>query len=330
MTESLTERLKSSAVVREQANRFERLIAHVIATVAPRHVMRNKRFFDIWERHGYHVTPVHFYEPVPDSRVLAKMDLDRPSELVGLDLDLGAQLGLLGDCLRWREEYKTLQREKGLNPDDFYLENRFFGAVDAEILYCLIRSRRPRRIFEIGSGFSTLLAGHAVYRNEREGSPCELVAFEPYPSEALRRGAPGVSRVVERRLQDVPLETFGELSDGDVLFIDSSHVVAPGSDVCLELLEIVPRVKRGVLVHLHDIFFPHEYPRRWLLDNHYFWTEQYLLHAFLSFNSAFRVLWAEPLWRVNSQKSWLRRSPPSRPGEQCPAASGWLGPVTRI
>ena len=117
-----------------------------------------------------------------------------------------------------------------------------YGSVDAEIFYGPLRLRRPRRVYEIGSGHSTLLAAEALRRNEEEGAarPSSWPS-RPYPNETLRRGFPGLTRLVEKRLQDVPLETFQELEAGDMLFIDSSHVVAPGSDVCRELLEeIVP------------------------------------------------------------------------------------------
>ena len=99
-----------------------------------------------------------------------------------------------------------------------------------------------------------------------------------------------VSEVVTEPLQAIPLTRFEELGDGDVLFIDSTHVLAIGSDVQYEFLEILPRLRRGVTVHVHDIFLPFEYRRDWVMDEFRFWTEQYLLQAFLTFNSEFEVL----------------------------------------
>jgi hypothetical protein len=100
---------------------------------------------------------------------------------------------------------------------------------------------------------------------------------------------PGVSEVIVAPLQEVPMSRFTGLGANDILFVDSTHVLKAGSDVQLEYLEILPRLATGVLVHIHDIFLPMEYPRQWVVENKWFWNEQYLLQAFLAFNSAFRV-----------------------------------------
>jgi hypothetical protein len=134
-----------------------------------------------------------------------------------------------------------------------------------------------------------------------------------------------VARVIELPVQGVPLSVFGELSEDDVLFVDSTHVVRTGSDVNYEILEILPRVAPGVLVHFHDIFFPFEYPSEWVRGRHVFWTEQYLLQSFLAFNSEFQIFWAsrymqskyteqiaEVMRVTNLQPSslWIRRRVP--------------------
>jgi predicted O-methyltransferase YrrM len=270
---------------------IERFVARVIAALLPASLMRDKRLFDIWEAHGYHVLPAHFYEPVP-----AKTDIERVvgarSTLPGLDLVPDRQLALLDQLRLWRHEYDALPRTADESDDGFYLDNNFFGSVDAEVLYALIRTVRPARVFEIGSGFSTSISARACRANLIDtGHPCELVAIEPYPAEALA-DVEGLSRLLRERVQDVPLELFAELEAGDILFIDSSHAVVTGGDVCWELLEIVPRIAPGVFVHVHDVFLPAEYPQKWLKEDHYFWTEQYLLQALLAFNLAYEVVWA--------------------------------------
>lgn len=92
---------------------------------------------------------------------------------------------------------------------------------------------------------------------------------------------------------------FQKLKENDILFIDSSHVLKTGSDVQYEYLEILPRLNKGVLVHFHDIFLPAEYPQKWILEDHKFWNEQYLLQAFLAFNDSFEILWAGSYMHLN-------------------------------
>lgn len=251
------------------------------------------RSFRLLERLGVHVTPNHFYFPVPDTRSLDETLWKRQSELVGIDLDEAAQIELLASfAAEFRNEYEAFPREPTGVPHQFFLGNTRFDAVDAEILYCMIRRFRPARVFEIGSGYSTYLSAQALLKNrDAHGQPAELIACEPYPGPVLQAGFPGLSRLIAARVQDVPLTEFERLDSGDILFIDSSHVLKIGSDVQYEFLEILPRLKKGVLVHVHDIFLPAEYPRAWVLEQHKFWNEQYLLQAFLSFNSAYKVLW---------------------------------------
>ena len=248
----------------------------------------------ILHRMGIHVGRVGFYEPVPDTRELPERLWTRTSSLPGIDLGLDAQRALVAEFARaYRSEYDALPHGPTGRAHDFYLGNEAFGAVDAEILYCMIRSHRPKRVFEIGSGYSTLLAAQALRVNAEDGSAFGvLTSCEPYPNATLKGGVPGLARLLETKVQDVPMSEFEALEADDILFIDSSHVLKIGSDVQFEYLEILPRLRPGVLVHMHDIFLPAEYPRDWVLREHRFWNEQYLVQAFLAFNSVFRVLWA--------------------------------------
>jgi hypothetical protein len=119
----------------------------------------------------------------------------------------------------------------------------------------------------------------------------ELTIIDPYPSAVLRQGVPNVSRLIEDKIQNVSLGTFTSLASGDILFIDSSHVLREGGDVQFEYCEILPRLAPGVVVHIHDISLPRSYPNVYF-DQHLYWNEQYLLQAFLAFNSRFEVIWA--------------------------------------
>ncbi len=267
---------------------------YACARIFPSRLATDRRFFRTWESRGYHVTPNHFYQPIPDTRELSDALWATPSALPGIDVDEQGQIDLLAQFVAaFKAEYEALPRSKAAAPHLYYLNNASFESVDAEILYCMIRHFKPRRVWEIGSGFSTLLAAQAIEENRRlDGSRCELVAFEPYPNPTLKTGFPGLSRLVASRIQDVPLPEFAKLEQNDFLFIDSSHVLKIGSDVQYEYLEVLPRLAEGVIVHCHDIFLPAEYPRDWVVNDHRFWNEQYLLQAFLAFNRAFQVLWA--------------------------------------
>ena len=162
----------------------------------------------------------------------------------------------------------------------------------------MVRSFQPRRVVEIGCGMSTLIIAAALGRNAENGPSSEYVVIDPYPPSNVQAGVRGVSRLIAEEVQNVPLERFTDLQAGDILFVDSSHVVRIGSDVLYEYLEILPRLAPGVVVHAHDIFLPGQYPREWVLDRRRFWSEQYLLQSFLAFNHDFEVLWAAGLMDV--------------------------------
>ncbi|MCP4004488.1 MAG: class I SAM-dependent methyltransferase [bacterium] len=254
--------------------------------------MSDRRFFALWERRGYHAIPVHFYSPIPEPHTLVERLWETESETVGIDWNDAGQLRLLADIQSgYKREYDQFPTERLDDPYRFSLANGSFGRVDAEMLYGMVRHIKPKHFVEIGSGHSTLLAAQALLRNEKDGQPGELVAIEPFPDARLRNGFPGLSRVIPKPVQEVGFDEFESLEAGDILFIDSSHVLKTGSDVQYEFLEILPRLRPGVLVHVHDIFLPAEYPREWVLGMHRFWNEQYILQAFLSLNSSFEVLW---------------------------------------
>src|SRR6185295_15008070 len=170
--------------------------------------------------------PVHFYEPVPDTRQLSPELWEAHSTLGGIDLRTGEQLARLARfAASYRQEYEALPVEPTGDPTQYYEHNGVFASTDGEALYCMIRDYKPRRVIEIGSGFSSLLTAQALRKNADEGGPQgELVCVEPYPSQTLRRGFPGLTRLVAQPVQTVPLSLFDELEANDVLFIDSSHI----------------------------------------------------------------------------------------------------------
>jgi hypothetical protein len=201
-------------------------------------------------------------------------------------MNAGGQLRLLRDEFpKFRPEYDQFPLQPS-DSDRFYLNNGVFDGTDALVAYCMLRHFQPRLVVEVGSGFSSLITGEAV----RRGNKTELICIEPLPREFLRQGFPGLRTLIEKKVQDVDLALFSQLEDRDVLFIDSSHTVKIGGDVNYLFLEVLPRLKPGVVVHIHDIVLPLDYRRDWVVEQFRFWNEQHLLQAFLTFNSAFEVL----------------------------------------
>lgn len=255
-----------------------------------------KRSFPIFQKIGLHVILNHFYEPIPDTRTLKDDLWSNNSNLVAININDEYQNQILSEfSSMFKEEYEVfpLNKNEIEVPSQYYVNNGGFESVDGEILYSMIRSFKPKRIFEIGSGNSTYLSAQAILKNKEEkGHDCELIAIEPYPNDVLDAGFPALSKLIPSKIQDIPLSEFNKLEEDDILFIDSSHVLKIGSDVQYEYLEILPRLNKGVIVHVHDIFLPAEYQKEWVLKDYRFWTEQYLLQAFLAFNDSFEILWA--------------------------------------
>jgi Methyltransferase domain len=260
-------------------------LSRFIAAVMPRCLQSTEHpelFLD-WERHGFHVTPVHFYEPIPDTRSLPETLWNQPSELPGINMNDSIQLELLQPHFtKFRDEYNNLPVEPPPG------QKRPFRGVDALVAYCMVRHFQPELIAEVGSGWSSLVLSQAAAKNKNSA----LICIDPFPSDVLRKGFPALRSLIEKKIQDIDLKFFSQLGSGDVLFIDSSHTVKIGSDVNYLFLEVLPRLRPGVIVHVHDIFMPFEYRRDWVLDEFRFWTEQYILQAFLTFNSEFDVLLA--------------------------------------
>lgn len=236
------------------------------------------------DRWGHHIRPIHYYEPLPDFRDITRESAARRRVSPSIDFDVDGQRRLvrrLGEA--YRAEIASLAASRA-----FDFGNEYFAGLDAAMYYALVRDLRPSRVIEIGSGMSTRIAALAVQRNRDEGHDGRIACIEPFPQPRLTDHMPDVT-LIQRRVEEVELETFDALQANDILFIDSSHAVKFGGDVCREVLEILPRLNAGVWVHVHDIFFPHDYPASWLIDRRLAFNEQYLLEAFLSFNRTFAV-----------------------------------------
>jgi predicted O-methyltransferase YrrM len=227
----------------------------------------------------------HYYSPIPDKdEILAYIDSRKPlgRQLPGVNLNEKNQLKLLHE---YRQYYKELPfPEKQKQGCRYYYENSWYSYSDAIFLYSFLRKNEPKRIIEIGSGFSS-----AVILDTIEGffsQRPEITFIEPYPDrlKGLFKSHDGNQvKIIEKKVQQVPHELFSSLESGDFLFVDSSHVVKCGSDLQLLFFDVLPLLPAGVFVHFHDVFYPFDYPSEWLKEGRY-WNENYFLRAFLSYN----------------------------------------------
>ena len=249
-------------------------------------LLKARSLFSFWESEGMHIMPVHFYSPIPDTSKLPPSVWQKSSEMAGVDMNDEGQLSFIRDVLPlYRHEYEQFPLKSRGNRFEFSYDNTQFVGLDPVVLHSFVRHFRPARIIEVGSGYSTLVTAQALRLN----GGGDLTCIEPFPRDFIREGVPGVSRLHQCSVQEIDLELFQQLGENDILFIDSTHVAKIGSDVLYLFFEVLPRLRPGVIVHIHDIFFPGEYPEKWIRENNFFWNEQYLLQAFLIGNSQFRV-----------------------------------------
>lgn len=230
----------------------------------------------------------HYYEPHFNPKRIKGSLHDR--KLPAIKFDINSQKNLLNK-FNYTEELRQFSFNKK-SDEEFYFNNERFTVGDAEILYSIIRYFNPKKIIEIGSGMSTLIASSALKRNkiENENYSFEHVCIEPFPRSWLKKR--NDIKLIPRNLEDVGTEFFFDLKENDILFIDSTHIIKPKGDVLTEYLEILPIIRPGVIIHIHDIFTPKNYPDEWILNAVSFWNEQYLLETILSFSDKFEVLLA--------------------------------------
>jgi hypothetical protein len=228
----------------------------------------------------------HYYEPQFTFTDQEKRDFDNRS-LKGVDFNDDVQLALL-DKLIYADELKGLPQDSN-REGEYYLTNRNFLAGDAEFLYQVLRHFKPGNLIEVGSGFSTLMAQKALEMNASESDTyaCRHLCIEPFEMPWLEKS--GVE-IIREKVESVNLALFSALKKNDILFIDSSHVIRPNGDVLFEYLTLLPSLNSGVIVHIHDIFSPENYPDQWIDGEVRLWNEQYLLEAFLTHNDSWEII----------------------------------------
>lgn len=234
----------------------------------------------------------HFYSPIIDpadlrareSRIWAHVD-----EMSGIDMNVLEQFKLLQALEPYTRDIEW-PVEQPDDPTRYFYGNDQYPVLDAEFLHAALRHFRPKAMIEVGSGWSSLIT--AEVNRTHLGRAMEFSCIEPYPRQFLIDGVDGITQLVRQRVEDVELSFFDRLGDSDILFIDSSHVSKAGSDVNYLFFEVLPRLRPGVIVHIHDIFLPDEYPKEWVIDQGRNWNEQYVVRAFLQFNTEWQLIWA--------------------------------------
>jgi hypothetical protein len=293
-----------------------------------RHMAETGEGTDECLRQGCLPMLVHFYSPVPDIADLsARKVWSRKSDLAGIDFRPDAQLALLASLAR--EFGKECAWPHAFAGDDtvFYTDNSGFSYGCAAATHMLIRRHKPRRVIEIGSGSSSRVISAALRRNTAEGAPpAEYFVVDPYPMEPLRH-VPGITKIVQQRVELCDLAFFGQLRENDVLFVDSGHTVRIGGDVNFLILDVLPHLAPGVLAHFHDIPMPYEYAEVYYTNPKFrmFWTESYLLQAFLVHNSAYEILLAMNFLMLDRTAEFRAALPHYQPEiHKYPSHSFWI------
>lgn len=229
----------------------------------------------------------HYYSPFFKDSILKK-SLRKARDLPGIDFVEEKQLIFLKN-LTFSNELKLMKlNDQKTNIKEFSLNNSSFQSGDAEFLYQVIRFLKPKTLIEIGSGHSTKIANQALKKNRFETfQEFRHVCIEPYENKWLESLD---VQVIRDLIENCNLKIFDNLEENDILFIDSSHIIRPQGDVLKEYLEIIPRLKKGVVIHVHDIFSPRDYLDEWLREDVLFWNEQYLLECLLSNKGRYEIL----------------------------------------
>jgi predicted O-methyltransferase YrrM len=252
---------------------------------------------ELAEAAGFHVHPCRFDSPLPLMKEIDWPKLNLRRALPGIDFREADSLKLVKQLGRWTAELDSIP----YSPDGqsvYWFENGTFTDFDAAALYSLLRELKPKRYVELGCGWSSFISSRALAQNEKDGSPCRAIYADPVPRRDLNSML-ATGEFLAKRVQEVPAEIFNALEAGDVLFIDTSHVLKIQSDVEYELLHILPLLKPGVWIHVHDVFSPYDYPEEYVrMQIRLTWNEQYAVECLLTGGDRYRVeLPLHLLWR---------------------------------
>jgi hypothetical protein len=257
---------------------------------------------------------VHFYSPIPDIKDLeSRKTWEKKSELLGIDFRPKEQLAMLeqlgyefGNECEWPLTPTAI-------PTQFYLKNNSFSYGCASALHTIIRRFKPQHFIEIGSGHSSKIISKALEMNSNDvpSRKSEYIVVDPYPGEMVSKQLSFITKMVKEKVECIDPKLFEILQENDILFVDSGHTVRTGSDVNFIILDVLPRLRPGVIIHFHDINLPYEYPKVYFTNPQFrmFWTEAYLLQAFLSFNRDFEILLAMNFLQTDHMSDYCRAFP---------------------
>ncbi|XPV75574.1 MAG: class I SAM-dependent methyltransferase [Desulfovibrio sp.] len=244
------------------------------------------------KQYGVFNEPGFYYSPLPDFNAIAmKSDAEFaqciPHELHGVDMRIDNQVSLTKTLRQYESSFPDYIN--GVTGFNYTISQDMFPIGDAFLLFSMMNHLKPKRVIEVGSGFSSGIM--LDYNLLNSSNPSELQFIEPYPERLLPMLSDDKRHLlIQKNLQEIPLSSFDVLKDGDVLFIDSSHVCKHGSDVNYLLFEVLPSLNSGVYVHFHDIFHDFDYPKNWYHEGRA-WNEGFMLRAFLQYNNAFKMIY---------------------------------------
>jgi hypothetical protein len=238
---------------------------------------RSKKFFESAEKQGFHMMRPDLSSPIPTIGHLPADTWDKIHD-TGIDWNEKIGIPLLQELAKYADEYHHIIESELLKG------SRNYSLHDSALLYSIIRYFKPRNIIQIGSGDYTKATVLGASKNSNGGT--NIISIDPFGFKGLEK----IVKLIKKPCQEIPMSEFERLEKNDILFIDSSHISKIGSDVNYLFLDVLPKLKPGVLIQVNDIFIPYELPRQWTRENHWFWNEQYLLHAFLIGNLDFEVL----------------------------------------
>ena len=235
------------------------------------------------------VKPGHFYSVIPNISIDYN---NNDTKFLNLDFNEESHITILNELndylINFDGEFGDISSLVSKRQDEFKytILNNAFGWMDGRLLHYFLQKNKPKKIIEIGSGNSTLLTYNT---KQMFNLDLDIICIEPYPSNYLEKlNDMGKITLIKQQLENISLDIFTTLTENDILFIDSSHVLKLDSDVMFYFTKIFPLLNKNVLIHIHDIFFPYDYPLTWLREGR-FWNEQYFLYTFLQYNRKFSI-----------------------------------------